>query len=167
MAQQPQSAELPPRISVARFCSYCRCLRHRKWLHCCQGVRGYHDVRFSPEVTARCSNKHGSRIVHQMKRCHGAAESVGSGCGAQLGWCHQSSLVALQAVAVIGDCWVVGLRLRARTGCQCRAAWFKGGVRRTSSSGGVHHSSGSGELRRFQLLQWRCSGGGVLHCLLQ
>ena len=38
------SAELLLRISEARLCAYCRCLRHCKWLRWCQGVRGYCDV---------------------------------------------------------------------------------------------------------------------------
>ena len=38
------SAELLLRISEARPCAHCRCLRHCKWLRWCHGVGGYYDV---------------------------------------------------------------------------------------------------------------------------
>ena len=36
---------LLPRISDARSCAYCRCLRHCVRLRWCLGVRGYYNVR--------------------------------------------------------------------------------------------------------------------------
>ena len=80
---------LLPRISEARSCAHCRCLRHCVRLRWCLGVRGYYDVRAvglqggklpsSLEVTARCSSEHGLWIVlhylanTQIRRRHGAA----------------------------------------------------------------------------------------------
>ena len=39
------SVELLLRISEARLCAFCRCLRHCGWLRWCQGVRGYYVVQ--------------------------------------------------------------------------------------------------------------------------
>ena len=83
---------LLPRISDARSCAHCRCLRHCVRLRWCLGVRGYYDVRvvglqggnsrppWKSPPGAAASMVFGScfiilQTLTQMRRRHGAARN--------------------------------------------------------------------------------------------